>query len=446
MGTASTKGQTIADRLAGLAASLLGGPLPIGVRAWDGSEWQPPSAARPLDMAAEIPTLVLNNRRALRRLLWKPGELGLAEAYVSGDLDVDGDLRTGLATMWSALRTGEVKAAKPGLRDWPRLAGEAVRLGVVGLRPPAPGQAHLSGSLHSRDRDRAAIAHHYDLSNDFYELLLDPSMAYSCAYYVDGPGMALSDAQSAKLDLVCRKLGLHEGVRHLDIGCGWGSLICHAAEHYGTVSTGVTLSRQQYEFVSKRVAAAGLADRVTVRHADYRELATDSSVVGAFDAVSTIEMGEHVGDAEYPAFTGILESVLRPGGRALVQQMSRGRNAPGGGAFIETYIAPDMHMKPVGTTVNLLTNAGLEVRDVHAMREHYDWTVMAWERTLEERWAEVVEKIGEVGARVWRLYLVGGALAFAEGRMGVDQILSVKPLPDGSSALTGSRNVFESAR
>lgn len=393
-------------------------------------------------MPPDGPELVINSRRALRRLLWSPGELGLAEAYISGDVDVEGDLAVGLSTIWQAKAAGGISAPRIGVRDWPRLAWSAARLGAIGLRPPGPGQAaSLRGRKHTRDRDRAAIAHHYDLSNDFYELLLDESMAYSCGYFVDGPTGDLAEAQRAKLDLVCRKLGLHEGARHLDIGCGWGSLICHAAEHFGTQSTGVTLSRAQHEYVSKRVAAAGLADRVQVRLADYRELDRGLDD-GHFDAVSTIEMGEHVGDDEYPAFAGILQRVLRPGGRALVQQMSRGLNAPGGGAFIETYIAPDMHMKPVGSTVNLLTGAGLEVRDVHALREHYDWTVRAWHRTLESRWDEVVAMIGPVGARVWRLYLIGGALAFAENRMGVDQILAVKPLADGRSAIEPSRKAY----
>ena len=424
---------TIAQRLGALATSVIGGELPIRLRAWDGSETGP----------ATGPVLVLNSRRALRRLLWSPGELGLAEAYISGDVDVEGDLAQGLSTVWNAAKSGEVGRPKVGLTRWPRLAVEAAKLGVVGLRPPAPGQAaSLKGRKHTRDRDRAAIAHHYDLSNDFYELLLDPSMAYSCAYYVDGPGTELSVAQNAKLDLICRKLGLAAGRKHLDIGCGWGSLICYAAEHYGTYSTGVTLSRQQYEYVTKRVADAGLADRVQVRLADYRELDSGRDD-GLFDAVSTIEMGEHVGDAEYPAFAGILHRVLRPGGRALVQQMSRGENAPAGGAFIETYIAPDMHMKPLGTTVSLLGGSGLEVRDVHALREHYDWTVRAWADTLEERWDDVVAMIGEVGARVWRLYLVGGALAFAENRMGVDQILAVRPDAAGLASMEPSRKVWE---
>ena len=421
----------IAPRIAALASDLMGGELPIGIRAWDGSR------VDALDSSA--PTLVLNNRRALRRLVWNPGELGLAEAYISGDLDVQGDLARGLSMIWAATAGGEL--AKPELRwrDGPRLAWAAARLGALGPRPPAPGQAaRLRGRKHSQDRDRAAIAHHYDLSNEFYELLLDDSMAYSCGYFTDGPQGSLADAQHAKLDLICRKLGLTEGARHLDIGCGWGSLLCFAAEHYGTVSTGVTLSRQQYEYVTKRVADAGLADRVTVRLADYREI-DNGWADGAFDAVSTIEMGEHVGDAEYPVFAGILHRVLRPGGRALVQQMSRGMTAPGGGAFIETYIAPDMHMKPLGTTVNLLTGAGLEVRDVHALREHYDWTVRAWLDTLESHWDEAVAMIGEIGARVWRLYLAGGGLAFAENRMGVDQILAVRPDSRGRSEMPPSR-------
>ncbi len=428
---------TLAQRLAELVESVLHGSLPIGIRAWDGSQVDPP------EDAPGAPVLVLRSKRALRRLLWNPGELGLAEAYIAGDIDVEGDLAHGLSAIWTATGTGAIGRPELELRDAPRLAWAAARLGAFGLRPPAPGQAaSLRGRMHSRDRDRAAIAHHYDLSNEFYEMLLDKSMAYSCGYYTDGPQGSLEDAQFAKLDMICRKLGLTEGARHLDVGCGWGSLICFAAEHYGTQSTGVTLSRQQYEYVTKRVADAGLADKVTVRLADYRELdngAGNGWADGSFDAVSTIEMGEHVGDAEYPAFAGILHRVLRPGGRALVQQMSRGMTAPGGGAFIETYIAPDMHMKPLGTTVNLLTGAGLEVRDVHALREHYDWTVNDWLRTLEAHWDEAVAMIGEVGARVWRLYLAGGGLAFAENRMGVDQILAAKPDARGRAGMPPSR-------
>ncbi len=427
-----------AQRLVDLTSTAIGGEVPFRIRAWDGTQAG--------SGAAGAPTLVVNSRDALRRLLWSPDENGLAEAYITGDIDIDGDLRTGLSTMWQAFNAGSVR--KPRVRDVLGLVPSAVRLGVLGRRPPAPGdRSKLSGDVHSRDRDRAAIAHHYDLSNEFYEMLLDPSMAYSCAYFVDGPDGDLADAQRAKLDLVCRKLGLTEGAAHLDVGCGWGSLICHAAEHYGTRSTGVTLSAQQHAYVTARIQRQGLADRVQVRLADYRELAAGTGGVtgvpgvhaGEFDAVSTIEMGEHVGDAEYPAFTRILFDALRPGGRALVQQMSRGENAPGGGAFIETYIAPDMHMKPLATTVGLLTGAGFEIRDVHAQSEHYDRTVQAWARTLEAEWPRVEQLLGPVGARVWRLYMVGSGLSFAENRMGVDQILAVKPHPDGTSGMTPAR-------
>ena len=424
---------TTAERIADVAGSLLGGRLPVRIRAWDGSEAGPTGT----------PTLTVT-RRALRRLLWSPGELGLAEAYLTGDLDVDGDLAEGLAAVWAAARAGTFRRPRPRIADYPGLAVAAVRLGAVGRRPPRPGaQARLSGGMHTRHRDRAAIAHHYDLSNEFYELLLGPTMAYSCGYFTAGPDQPLDEAQRAKLDLICRKLALEPGRRLLDIGCGWGSLICHAAEHYGTQAVGVTLSQAQFDYVAKRVADAGLADRVTVRSADYRELIGSPADSGAYDAVSTIEMGEHVGDGEYPVFARILHDVLRPGGRALVQQMSRARSHSGGGPFIETFIAPDMHMKPIGSTVSMLTNAGLEVRDVHALREHYGWTARGWLRTLEDRWADAVAMIGETGARTWRLYLVGGGLAFAQNRMGVDQILAVRPDGGGTSGLAPTRRDWE---
>jgi cyclopropane-fatty-acyl-phospholipid synthase len=299
----------------------------------------------------------------------------------------------------------------------------ARRLGIIGGPPPPPaGPAELTGRLHSKARDRAAISYHYDLSNEFYEMLLDESMAYSCAYFRE-PGQPLAEAQRAKLDLICRKLGLRPGVRLLDVGCGWGSLTAHAAEHYGAHVTGVTLARRQHDFTSARIEGLPSA-RVELR--DYRDVED-----GPYDAIACVEMGEHVGDAQYPAFAAQLFGLLKPGGRLLVQQMSRGHRAPGGGAFIETYIAPDMHMRPVEETVGLFHRAGFEIRDVHAMREHYVWTVAHWLATLERRWSDFVALVGEPTARVWRLYLVGGSLAFEQQRMGVDQILAVKPTADG---------------
>jgi cyclopropane-fatty-acyl-phospholipid synthase len=255
-------------------------------------------------------------------------------------------------------------------------------------------------------------------------------MAYSCAYWTsDEPGYGLADAQRDKLELVCSKLGLRPGMRVLDIGCGWGSFSLYAAEHHGVDVVGVTLSREQRAFVQQRVAERGLDGRVEVRLQDYRDI-TD----GPFDAIVSLEMGEHVGAGQYPVFAAGLHRLVRDQGRVLIQQMSR-RDRPGGGAFIESYIAPDMHMRPVGDTACLLEDAGLEVRDVEAMREHYVRTVEAWYATFESRWDDVVALVGEEVARVWRLYLVGGALTFREGRMGVDQILAVRRTSAGRSGM-----------
>ncbi|MFF4904811.1 class I SAM-dependent methyltransferase [Streptomyces sp. NPDC001260] len=411
-----------AHRLAALVGDVLGGPLPVRLRAWDGSETGP----------ADAPVVVLRSRRALRRLLWQPGELGLAQAYVTGELDVEGDLAEGLRTMWATARERGPRPPRLTLAGRARALATAVRLGVVGPPPPAPAsQARLRGGLHSRARDRAAISHHYDLSNDFYALLLDETMAYSCGYWAsEKPGFTPADAQRAKLELICRKLGLVPGARLLDIGCGWGSLTLHAAERHGVQVTAVTLAREQAAYVRERVRERGLTERVQVVCQDYRDIEG-----GAYDAVATVEMGEHVGDAEYPAFAAALHRLVRPCGRVLVQQMSRGPGAPGGGPFIEAYIAPDMHMRPLGATVALLEGAGLEVRHTESLREHYVHSIGAWHRTLEERWEAFVGLVGEETARVWRLYLVGAALAFEEGRMGVDQILGVRPGPGGDSGM-----------
>jgi cyclopropane-fatty-acyl-phospholipid synthase len=419
----------IAGQLEALVAPLFGGALPFRLRVWDGSEAGPPST----------PVAILRSPAALRRLLWSPGELGLAQAYVTGELDVEGDLQTALQSVWSTVRERGLTGRRLGVRQSAQAVRTALRLGILGRRLPAPAsQAKLRGGLHTRLRDRSAISHHYDLSNDFYALVLDPRMAYSCAYWTsEEPGYELADAQRDKFDLVCRKLGLRPGQRLLDVGCGWGSLSLHAAEHYGVHVTGVTLSREQQAFASRRAVDEGVADRVDIRLQDYRDVSD-----GPYDAVVSLEMGEHVGQANYPVYAAQLFRRLKPEGRLVLQQMSRTGAHPGGGAFIESYIAPDMYMRPVGQTVDLLESAGFEVRDVHALREHYVRTVAAWYQTFEHRWDDAVALVGEEVARVWRLYLVGGALAFQEGRMGVDQILAVKPGPSGVSGLPATRGAY----
>ncbi|WP_404385195.1 cyclopropane-fatty-acyl-phospholipid synthase family protein [Knoellia locipacati] len=418
MSTVSTSSPDLALRIADALVPLLGGPLPVGLRVWDGSRAGP----------EEGPVLVLRSPRALQRLLWSPGELGAAQAYVTGELDVEGDVGEALdvtrATLWARGVTGAGFGVLA--RTAPRLVALARELGALGGPLPAPpSQARLRGRLHSLGRDRSAISHHYDLSNAFYDLLLDDHMAYSSAWWSDDPsdsGQSLESAQAAKLDLVCRKIGLREGSRFLDVGCGWGSLSLYAAEHFGAQVTGVTIAAEQKRFIDARIRERGLEDRVEIRLEDYRDV-----VDGPYDAAASLEMGEHVGQANYPAYVSVLRDSVKPGGHVLVQQMSRRGRHPGGGPFIESFIAPDMHMRPVGETIELLEAGGLEVRDVHAIREHYVWTIAAWLDTFEKNWSAVVELVGEEVARVWRLYLVGGGQAFRDGRMGVDQILARRP-------------------
>ena len=407
----------LAETIAEVLRPVVGGELPVRLKAWDGSEAGP----------ADAPVVRLNSPEAIRRLLWNPGELGAAQAYVTGELDIDGDLNSALQQLWEVVRQRRLSGIRltPGvIAGIGRIARSAGALGT----PPAPPatQARVRGRLHSLIRDRAAISHHYDLSNDFYGLILDPQMAYSSGYWTEapGPGYGVQDAQRDKLDLVCRKIGLEPGMRLLDVGCGWGSLSLHAARQYGAKVVGVTLSVEQKAFIDARIKEYGLADQVEIRVQDYREIPD-----GPFDAVASLEMGEHVGQKNYPVYAQALFDNLAPGGKVLVQQMSRRGRHPGGGPFIESFIAPDMHMRPVGETLNFLEGAGFEVEGVEGMRRHYVRTLEAWYATFEQNQDRAEEMMGPEVVRVWRLYLVGALRSFAESRMGVEQILCSRPVP-----------------
>ncbi|MEU1279650.1 cyclopropane-fatty-acyl-phospholipid synthase family protein [Streptomyces sp. NPDC005805] len=418
-----------AVRLTTLAEELLGAPFPVRVRAWDGSEAGPPAGG---------PVLVVRHRRALRRLLWRPGELGLARAWVAGELDVDGDLYTLLGrlagTLWD--REPDAPAVHP-LRDpgTRAAARELLRLGGPLPPPPPPPEEsrRRSGPLHTRRRDRAAVSHHYDVGNAFYELVLGPSMVYSCAYW-DAPDGTLEDAQRDKLDLVCRKLALRPDDRLLDVGCGWGSMALHAARAYGARVTGVTLSREQAAYARKRIAEEGLTDRVEIRVQDYRDVRD-----GPYEAISSVGMAEHVGEVRFGEYARQLHSLLAPGGRLLNHQIARRPEPDESGYrlddFIDRYVFPDGELLPLGRTVAGLEDAGFEVRDVEAIREHYARTLRAWVANLESSWAAAVRATTPGRARVWRLYMAACALAFERNRIGVNQILAVRPLPTGPSGL-----------
>ncbi|MFC4498438.1 MULTISPECIES: class I SAM-dependent methyltransferase [Streptomyces] len=417
-----------APRLHALVEQLLGVPLPVRVRAWDGSQAGPPDA----------PTLVVRNRRALRRLLFKPGELGLARAWVAGDLEIEGDVYAALELLSGLIweRGEDARTLAQAVRD-PQFR-TAVR-GLFGLAgpplPPAPPleEVRRAGHLHTRRTDRRAISHHYDVGNDFYEIVLGPSMVYSCAYWPD-PGATLEEAQRDKLELVCRKLALTPDQRLLDVGCGWGSLAIHAAGEHGARVVGVTLSQEQAAYARKRVADAGLTDRVEIRVQDYRDVSD-----GPYDAISSIGMAEHVGAERYLGYASELYALLTPGGRLLNHQIARrphgDESAYHVDEFIDAYVFPDGELAPVGTTVTQLERAGFEVRDVESIREHYGLTLRHWVARLEADWKRAARLAGPGRARVWRLYMAASALGFERNRIGVNQVLAVRTPESGSSGL-----------
>ncbi|MFD7424186.1 class I SAM-dependent methyltransferase [Streptomyces californicus] len=415
-----------ASRLTALAEESLSQPLPVRIRAWDGSESGPPGA----------PVLVIRRRRALRRLLWKPGELGLARAWVAGDIDIEGDLYEALGRLAGLLWDRDPEDSVHPVRDPRARAFARGLLRIAGpWPPPAPPAEEVrrrSGPLHTRRRDRQAVSHHYDVGNDFYALVLGPSLVYSCAYWQDGG--TLEEAQRDKLDLVCRKLALREGDRLLDVGCGWGSMAIHAARHHGARVTGITLSREQAALARKRVADEGLTDRVEIRVQDYRDVDD-----GPYDAISSIGMAEHVGSVRYREYADDLYALLKPGGRLLNHQIARrpekDEEAYRIDAFIDAYVFPDGELAPLGRTLTLLEEAGFEARDVESLREHYALTLRRWVANLEQHWERAVRATSPGRARVWRLYMAASALSFEHNQIGVNQILAVRPTDDGGSGM-----------
>jgi len=411
--------RAVPSRQSGLAAAIagfLGTEIPIGIECYDGSRLGPADSAT---------RLVVRSPNALRYVLTGPGEIGFARAYVAGEIEVVGDIFEALS-----LRD-HLPDVKVTPREWLALARAA---GVEALRPlpPPPEEARVRGRRHSKERDAAVIAHHYDVSNDFYRLVLGPSMTYSCAVFA-APDTTLESAQAAKYELVCRKLALRPGMRLLDVGCGWGGMAMHAAREHGAHAVGVTLSTRQAEWARNAVREAGLADRVEIRVQDYRDV-----VDGPFDAISSIGMFEHVGLAKLDEYFTRLFTLLRPGGRLLNHGIAKRpgpRPAFAHRGFIDRYVFPDGELHEVGSVVTRVQKAGFEARNVEGLREHYAQTLRHWVANLEANWDEAVRLVGPNRARVWRLYMAASACNFEAERTHIFQVLAVRNDSRGRSGM-----------
>jgi cyclopropane-fatty-acyl-phospholipid synthase len=411
----------VAGALRAALGAVAGGELerlPLTLRFWDGSSLPAAEAGRVLsDGKGSAPTVLVRDPLALSHILREPNQVGLARAWVSGMLDAD-DLESVLA----------LRQRFYGLRltiaDRARLLLAALRVGGAGLlsRAPVPSiEAQVGGRRRSLGRDRVAVRHHYDVSNRFYRLVLGPSLVYSCAYFGSG-GDSLEAAQEQKLELICRKLRLTAGQRLLDIGCGWGSLVMHAAAHHGVDAVGITLSESQAQLARERIAEAGLDRRASVRVADYRELSD-----GPYDRVVSVGMYEHVGCSELPRYAGAVRALMRPGGLFLNHGIARlHSDSPASETFISRYIFPDGELHPLTELVSALEGAGLEPRDVESLREHYVFTLRRWLENLDRHSDEVLSEVGAERERAWRLYMLGAASAFESGEISVYQVLAAR--------------------
>ncbi|GAB2752758.1 class I SAM-dependent methyltransferase [Salinifilum aidingensis] len=396
---------------ADMVRRVFGEDLPVEITAYDGSRTGRSGADARVEITSPL---------ALAHLAAAPGELGLARAYVSGAIDVHGDMYTAL----SGFPTPQLRDLPPGLRSellaklaahrawWP------VSVPEVEHRP----RGALRGLRHSKRRDSASVSYHYDVSNRFYEWVLGPSMTYTCAVFPSADS-TLDGAQHAKHDLVARKLALRAGMRLLDVGCGWGGMVMHAAEHYGVRALGVTLSQQQAEWAQKVIAERGLSQLAEVRHLDYRDVPESD-----FDAVSSIGLTEHIGRDQLPEYFRSLAGKLRPGGRLLNHCITRPHGGHGirAGKFIGRYVFPDGELEPVGTLTSEMNDAGFEIRHEENLREHYARTLAGWCANLDRNYGAALAEVGPQRARVWRLYMAACRLGFERNVVQLHQTLGVK--------------------
>lgn len=413
-----------ADTLQPLISALLDPEAHVDLEFWDGSA-----------IRGHAPKGVIRVRspRALQHVMWAPRELGMARAYVLGDLDFAGDI----IDLMAELRTSSPQQRRP-LSKLPAVLAAVHTLGLYG-GPPAPPDIEFQPHrlrAHSLFRDAAAISHHYDVSNDFYAMVLGESMVYSCAYFPDRQ-TDLTAAQRAKCELICQKLQVGPGMRLLDVGCGWGTMAMRAAAEHGADVVGITISKEQAQRAAERVAAAGLDDRVEIRLQDYRELSGET-----FDVISSIGMSEHVGSQNLTRYFRILRAALRPQGRLLNHAISSiGGSRLGKSTFMYRYVFPDGELIDVARIQAAMQEAGFEIRDVQSLREHYALTLRHWVRNLERNWDAAVSEVGEQRARVWRLYMAGSSVGFSDGGLNLHQVLGVVPDAGGGSGMPLTRPV-----
>ena len=397
----------------------------FSVRLWDGTVW-------PEGVASPEFVLVLNHPGSLRRMFLPPTELNLGEAYIYGDVDVEGDLVEGFSMADYLLGLDLGVSGKLGL------ARQLIGLPTAASPREGRQAAEVSGTRHSRSRDRQAIAYHYDVSNDFYALWLDKRMIYSCAYFA-GPDHDIDAAQERKLDYICRKLRLQPGERLLDIGCGWGGLVIYASQHYGVDALGITLSQPQVDLARARIEQAGMADRCRVEVQDYREVAPDVP----FDKLVSVGMFEHVGERRMREYFQQARGLLRPQGLFLNHAIARPGWLPSmthRKTFSNRYVFPDGELVPVSLSARVAEETGFEVRDVESLREHYALTLRRWVHRLESQHDEALRYVDEVTYRVWRLFMSGSAYNFECGGHNVYQTLLVKPGSRGECGLPLTRD------